>query len=115
MQLTQIEAVFRSLKSELGIRPIHHQKEDRIDAHIFIAFLAYCLQVTLKNRLTAYAPGLTPLAVLEKLGTIQMIDVCFPTCDGRWLILPRYTQPDHDLKLLLHHLHLELRSEPCHA
>src|SRR5919108_6021317 len=112
VQLTQIESVFRSLKSELGIRPIYHQKEDRADAHILIAFLAYCLQVTLKNRLIAYAPGLTPLAVLEKLGTIQMIDVCIPTCDGRRLILPRYTQPDRDLQLLLHHLHLELPSQP---
>jgi transposase len=112
VQLTQIESVFRSLKSELGIRPIYHQKEDRADAHILIAFLAYCLQVTLKNRLMAYAPGLTPLAVLEKLGTIQMIDVCIPTCDGRWLILPRYTQPDRDLQLLLHHLQLELPSQP---
>jgi hypothetical protein len=111
-QLTQIEAVFRSLESELGIRPIYRQKEDRIDAHIFIAFLAYCLQVTLKNRATAYAPGLTPQAILEKLGTIQMLDVRFPTCDGRWLILPRYTQPEDDLKLLLHHLHLELPSQP---
>src|SRR5262245_20260788 len=101
-----------SLKSDLGIRPIYHQKEDRIDAHIFVAFLAYCLQVTLKNRLMAYAPGLTPTAVLEKLGTIQMIDVCIPTCDGRWLILPRYTQPDPDLKLMLHHLRLELPSQP---
>ena len=112
VQLTQIESVFRSLKSELGIRPIYHQKEDRADAHIFIAFLAYCLQVTLKNRLMAYAPGLTPSAVMEKLGTIQMIDVCIPTCDGRWLILPRYTQADRDLQLLLHHLQLELPSQP---
>lgn len=112
VQLTQIESVFRSLKSELGIRPIYHQKEDRADAHILIAFLAYCLQVTLKNRLMAYAPGLTPLAVLEKLGTIQMIDVCIPTCDGRCLILPRYTQPDRDLQLLLHHLQLELPPQP---
>jgi transposase len=112
VQLTQIESVFRSLKSELGIRPIYHQKEERADAHILIAFLAYCLQVTLKNRLMAYAPGLTPSAVLEKLGTIQMIDVCIPTCDGRWLILPRYTQPDRDLQLLLHHLQLELPSQP---
>ncbi len=112
VQLTQIEAVFRSLKSELDIRPIYHQKEDRIDAHIFIAFLAYCLQVTLKSRAMAYAPGLTPQAILEKLGAIQMIDVCFPTADGRWLILPRYTQPEDDLKLLLHHLHLELPSQP---
>jgi transposase len=112
VQLTQIESVFRSLKSELGIRPIYHQKEHRADAHILIAFLAYCLQVTLKNRLMAYAPGLTPSAVLEKLGTVQMIDVCIPTCDGRWLILSRYTQPDRDLQLLLHHLQLELPSQP---
>jgi transposase len=112
VQLTQIEAVFRSLKSELGVRPIYHQKEHRTDAHILVAFLAYCLQVTLKNRLMAYAPGLTPAAVLDKLGTIQMIDVCIPTCDGRWLILPRYTQPDRDLQLLLHHLHLELPAQP---
>jgi len=112
VQLTQIEAAFRSLKSELGIRPIYHQKEDRIDAHIFVAFLAYCLQVTLKNRLAAYAPGLTPLAVLEKLSTIQMLDVCIPTSDRRWLILPRYTQPDRDLQLLLHHLHLDLPAQP---
>src|SRR5947199_370704 len=104
VQLTQIEAVFRSLKSELDIRPIYHQKEDRIDAHIFLAFLAYCLQVTLKNRAMAYAPGLTPQAILEKLGDIQMIDVWFPTCDGRWLLPPRYTQPDNDLQPLLHHL-----------
>jgi len=112
VQLSQIEAVFRSLKSDLGIRPIYHQKEHRADAHILVAFLAYCLQVTLKNRLMAYAPGLTPSAVLDKLGTIQMIDVCIPTCDGRWLILPRYTQPDRDLQLLLHHLHLELPPQP---
>lgn len=112
VQLTQIEAAFRSLKSDLGVRPIYHQKEDRIDAHIFVAFLAYCLQVTLKNRLAAYAPGLTPLAVLEKLGAIQMIDVCIPTSDRRWLILPRYTQPDRDLQLLLNHLHLELPAQP---
>src|SRR5215813_4617887 len=112
LQLTQIEAVFRSLKSELGVRPIYHQKEERIDAHIFVAFLAYCLQVTLKNRAAAYAPGLTPHAILEKLGAIQMIDVWFPTTDGRWLILPRYTQPEPDLQLLLHHLHLELPSQP---
>src|SRR5213596_4114752 len=112
VQLTQIEAVFRSLKSELDIRPIYQQKEDRIDAHIFVAFLEYCLQVTLKNRAMAYAPGLTPQTVRQKLGDIQMIDVWFPTCDGRWLILPRYTQPENDLQLLLHHLHLELPSQP---
>src|SRR5213083_2592766 len=112
VQLTQIESVFRSLKTELSIRPIHHQLEHRADAHILIAFLAYCLQVTLKHHLLAHAPGLTPATVLEKLATIQMIDVCIPTTDGRWLIQPRYTQPENDLQLLLHHLHLELPSQP---
>src|ERR1700693_4165225 len=112
VQLTQIEAVFRSLKNELGIRPIYHQLEHRVDAHILIAFLAYCLQVTLKNRLQIHAPGLTPTAVLEKLGTIQMIDVWIPTRDGRWLILPRYTQPAKDLQLLLEQIHLNLPSQP---
>jgi hypothetical protein len=66
VQLTQIESVFRSLKSELGIRPIYHQLEHRADAHILIAFLAYCLQITLKHRLLVHAPGLTPTAVLPR-------------------------------------------------
>jgi transposase len=112
VQLTQIEAAFRSLKSELRIRPIYHQLEHRADAHILIAFLAYCLQVTLKNHLMAHAPGLTPTSVMEKLATIQMIDVCFPTMDGRWLILPRYTQPDTDTKMLLHKLRIDLPAQP---
>jgi hypothetical protein len=112
VQLTQIEAVFRSLKSELGIRPIYHRLESRVDAHILIAFLAYCLQVTLKNRLQIHAPGLTPTAVLEKLGTIQMIDVWIPTRDGRWLILPRHTQPAKDLQLLMEQIQLKLPSQP---
>jgi transposase len=112
IQLTQIESVFRSLKSELGIRPIYHRLERRVDAHILIAFLAYCLQVTLKNRLLIHAPGLTPSAVLEKLATIQMIDVWIPTQDGRWLILPRYTQPAKDLQILLEQIRLALPSQP---
>jgi transposase len=112
VQLTQIEAVFRSLKSELGIRPVYHRLEHRVDAHILVAFLAYCLQVTLKNRLQIHAPGLTPMAVMDKLGTVQMIDVHIPTLDGRWLILPRYTQPAKDLQMLLDKLHLALPSQP---
>jgi transposase len=112
VQLTQIESVFRSLKSELGIRPIYHQLEHRADAHILIAFLAYCLQVTLKNRLLRYAPGLTPTAVLEKLATIQMVEVWIPMLDGRWLMLPRHTQPEKDVQTLLDHLHLTLPSQP---
>ncbi|MGC2448115.1 MAG: IS1634 family transposase [Candidatus Sulfotelmatobacter sp.] len=112
VQLTQIECAFRSLKSELGIRPIYHHLEHRVDAHILIAFLAYCLQVTLKNRLWLHAPGLTPTAVMEKLATIQMIDVWIPTVDGRWLILPRYTQPEKDTRILLEKLKLELPTQP---
>lgn len=111
--LTQIEAAFRTLKSELGLRPIYHQVEKRVEAHIFVAFLAYALSVTLKQRLVAEAPGLTPRGVLEKLATIQMLDVCLPTTDGRWLIMPRYTQPEPEQMLLLHQLHLTLPSQPA--
>src|SRR6059036_1952256 len=112
VQLTQIEAVFRCLKSELGIRPIHHQKEHRIDAHILIAFLAYCLQVTLRNRLMIHAPGLTPAAVLEKLATIQMVEVWIPMVDGRWLVMPRHTQPEPDVKALLNQIRIALPAQP---
>src|SRR6516162_8144379 len=94
MQLVQVEAAFKCLKSELGIRPIYHQLEHRVDAHILVAFLAYCLTVTLRHRLQVHAPGLTPRAVLEKLATIQALDVCLPTTDGRRLVMPRYTEPD---------------------
>jgi hypothetical protein len=110
--LTQIEAAFKALKSELGLRPIYHQLEHRVEAHILIAFLAYCLLVALKSRLQALAPGLTPRAVLEKLATIQMLDVCFPTTDGRWLVMPRYTQPEPEQQLLLHKLKLSLPQQP---
>jgi transposase len=112
VQLTQIESVFRSLKTELGIRPIYHQLEHRADAHVLIAFLAYCLSVTLKNRLLIHAPGLTPAAVLEKLATIQMVEVWIPMVDGRWLVLPRHTQPDKDVQAVLDHLRLALPSQP---
>ena len=112
VQLTQIESVFRSLKSELSIRPIRHQLEHRADAHILIAFLAYCLQVTLKNRLIRHAPGLTPAAVLEKLATIQMVEVWIPMVDGRWLMLPRYTQPEKDVQVLLNQIRITLPLQP---
>jgi transposase len=112
MQLTQIEAAFKCLKSDLGIRPVYHQLEHRVDAHILVAFLAYCLTVTLKHRLQRLAPGLTPRAALEKLATIQMLDVVFPTADGRYLVMPRYTEPDADQALLLHQLNLALPQQP---
>jgi len=112
VQLTQIESVFRSLKSELGIRPIYHQLEHRADAHVLIAFLAYCLQVTLKNRVMIRAPGLTSTAVLEKLATIQMVEVRIPMVDGRWLMLPRHTQPEKDVQAMLNQLQITLPSQP---
>src|SRR5215469_2666592 len=108
VQLTQIEAAFKSMKSELGLRPIYHQLGHRVEAHILVAFLAYCLLVTLKNRLQALAPGLTPRAVLESLAPMQMLEVIFPTTDGRRLVMPRYTQPTPEQKLLLHQLQLTL-------
>ncbi|HEY6253830.1 MAG TPA: IS1634 family transposase [Candidatus Sulfotelmatobacter sp.] len=112
VQLTQIESVFRSLKSELSIRPIGHQLEHRADAHVLIAFLAYSLQVTLKNRLMRHAPGLTPAAVFEKLATIQMVDVWIPMVDGRWLVMPRHTQPEPDVQALLNKIQITLPSQP---
>lgn len=110
--LTQIEESFKTLKGDLAIRPIFHQKDDRIEAHIFVAFLAYCLHVTLRQQLRPLAGGLTPRSVLEKFSTIQMIDVHLPTTDGRKLILSRYTQPDTDTLLLLHQLKLKLPGQP---
>ena len=112
VQLTQIESVFRSLKSELGIRPIYHQLEHRADAHVLIAFLAYCLQVTLKNRLMIHAPGLTPASVFEKLSTIQMVEVWIPLLDSRWLVLPRHTQPEADVQALMEQIRITLPPQP---
>ena len=112
LQLVAIEAVFRQLKGDLGLRPIYHQKEPRIEAHIFIAFLAYCVQVTLERRLKSLAHGLTPRTVLEKFGQQQMVDVHLPTSDGRELILSRYTQPEPEQELLLEKLRLQLPAQP---
>jgi transposase len=110
--LTEVEQAFKELKNDLDIRPIYHQKDDRIEAHIFVSFLSYCLQVTLKQRAKAKAPGLTPRAIIEKFKTLQMIDVQLPTTDGHNLILPRYTQPDKHIKLLLLQLNLTLPDQP---
>ena len=112
IQLTEVEQAFKELKGDLAIRPVYHQTDERIEAHIFVAFLAYCLQVTLKQRLRALAPGLTPRAVLEKFAAIQMLDVHFPTTDGRTLIFTRYTQPEKDQQLLLQQLKLRLPTQP---
>jgi transposase len=112
IQLVEIEAAFKNLKDDLQLRPIYHQLQHRIEAHIFVAFIAYCLHVTLRARLRSVAGGLTPRAVLDKFAAIQMLDVKFPTTDGRTLILSRYTEPDTDQKLLLEQLKLTLPPQP---
>ena len=111
-QLTQVEEAFKNLKGDLALRPVYHQKETRIEAHIFVAFLAYCLHVTLHRWLRDLAPGLTPRAVLEKFAAVQMIDVYLPTTDGRHVILPRYTQPELELQVVLNQLKLTLPEQP---
>ena len=119
IQLVAVEQAFKNLKGDLAIRPVFHQHERRIEpslacsvAHIFIAFLAYCLQVTLQRRLHALAPGLTARSALEKFAAVQMIDVHLPTTDGRELLLTRYTPPEPELQLLVQQLRLQLPPQP---
>ena len=112
LQLVAVEEAFKNLKGDLAIRPIFHQHEERIEAHIFVSFLAYCLHVTLTERLRMLAPGLTARSVLEKFAAVQMIDVHLPTTDGREIILTRTTQPEPELRLLLDKLKLELPAQP---
>jgi hypothetical protein len=112
LQLVKVEEAFKTLKDDLAIRPIYHQAQGRIEAHIFLSFLAYCLHVTLGRRLHGLAPGLTPRAVFDKCAAVQMIDVHIPTTDGRELQLTRYTQPEPDLRLLLQQLKLVLPEQP---
>jgi hypothetical protein len=111
LQLVEVEAAFKTLKSDLAIRPIFHQQERRIEAQIFVAFLAYWLHVALGQQPKALAPGLTSRAVLDKFAAVQMIDVYVPTTDGRELSLTRYTQPEPELKLLLDKLKLTLPAQ----
>jgi transposase len=112
IQLTHVEAAFKDLKDDLLLRPIYHQLPDRVEAHVFVCFLAYCLHVTLHRRLRDLAPGLTPRAVLEKFATIQMLDVHLPTTDQSTVVLSRYTQPEADVRLLIQRLKLELPPQP---
>jgi hypothetical protein len=112
MQLVQVEEAFKTLKSDLALRPIHHQIGPRVEAHIFVAFLGYCLTATLRMKLRSAAPGLTPREVLASLGSIQMVDLHIPTTDGRVLILPRHTEPQIEQAMLLQKLHLTLPSQP---
>jgi hypothetical protein len=112
MQLVWIEAAFKSMKSDLAIRPIFHRVQRRVEAHLFVAFMGYCLMAALRKHLEPAAPGLSPKAVLEQLGAIKMVDVCLPTSDGRWLIMPRYTEPEAEQLVLLEKLGLSLPPQP---
>jgi hypothetical protein len=112
IQLVAVEEAFKNLKADLAIRPIFHQQEQRIEAHIFVAFLAYCLYITLQRRLHALAPGLTARSALEKFAAVQMIDVHLPTTNGRELVLTRYTQPEPELQLLINQLKFQLPPQP---
>ena len=112
LQLTEVEQAFKELKGDLALRPIYHQSDARIEAHIFVAFMAYCLQVTLKQRLRSLAPGLTPRTVLDKMAAIQMVDVHLPTTDGRAVMLSRYTEPEADQAILLQQLKIRLPAQP---
>jgi len=112
MQLVHVEEAFRTLKSDLDLRPIHHQLEHRVEAHILIAFLGYCLSATLRAKLSQSAPGLSPREALASLSRIQLVDVELPTTDGRVLVLPRYTEPEAEQLMLLEKLGLSLPTQP---
>jgi len=110
--LTQVEAAFRSLKSDLAVRPMRHQLEHRVEAHIFVAVMGYCLMVTLRQKLRGCADGLTAQDVLDKLGSIMMIDVRIPTADGRMLEMRRYSQPEPEHHIILDKLRMVLPKQP---
>ena len=122
MQLTEAEASFRALKSELSIRPLFHQKEPRVKAHVMVAFLGYALWITLKHWLKRRptmvpkpslsgvdnAEPLSPMKALALLSSLQSADLVLPTTDGREIRLRRITEPTAEQKSLLHQLNLSL-------
>lgn len=112
MQLVRVEEAFKTLKGELNLRPIHHQLQKRVEAHILVAFLGYCLSSSLRMKLSAAAPGLTPRAALRSLSAIQMLEVQLPTTDGRVLVMPRYTEPEAQQNMILEALKLTLPPQP---
>jgi transposase len=112
MQLVRIEEAFKSMKSDLAVRPVWHQVQPRVEAHLFVAFMGYCLLAALRKQIEPAAPGLSPRAVLEQLASIRMVDVCLPTRDGRWLVMPRYTEPEPEQSMLLEKLGLKLPAQP---
>ena len=110
--MVEVKQAFKTLKGDLAIRPVFHQNAARIEALIFIAFLAFSLHATLRQRLRAFAPGLAPRAVLDDFAAGQMIDVHVPTTDRRELTLTRYTEPEPARRLLIDKLKLQLPAQP---
>ena len=108
----EIEYAFRELKNDLGLRPVYHQLDDRIEAHVFTAFMALCLFQTLRAIAREHAPGLTPRQIVEKFRTVKMVDVVMPTTDHRIVTLPRYIEPKKDVAILLDRLGLTLPEQP---
>ena len=112
INLVRIEESFRTLKGDLGLRPVFHQLDERIEAHVFISFLAYCLHVTLEQYNKKAATGLSSRSVLERMSEIQMLDVTIPATDGRELRMKRYTRPEKVHQLLLDQLGFTLPAQP---
>jgi transposase len=113
LQLSEVEAACKQLKGDLAVRPIYHQRENRVEAHIFVAFIAYCIQVTLKHRLRLKAPGLTARQALDKFSTRRDARCAFPNHRRpRTLIFTRYTEPEPDQHLLLAQLDWILPQQP---
>jgi transposase len=108
MQLTDAEAAFRNQKTDLKLRPVWHQREDRVEAHILVCFLAYVLRKTLEGWSERAGLGHSPGKLLEEFARIQSTDVVLPTKDGRVVRLRCVVQPDKAQKILLDHLGLTL-------
>lgn len=114
MQLTEVEAAFRTLKSELAIRPLFHQLEKRVKAHVLVAFLGYALLVTLKHLLKRRGSDYSPAYILRRLSELNSVDIVLPTVEGREIWLRRITKPDDEQQKILYQLQLPLpeRLEP---
>ena len=108
----EIEQSFKEVKNDLGLRPVFHQTDDRIEAHIFVSYVAYCLQATLKNLTSDIASGLSPKEIIAKMKQLYMVDVKKPTSDGREIVMKRYVEPKPETALLLREMDLQLPTQP---
>ncbi len=112
IQLTEVEAAFRTLKSEVGLRPIYHWVEPRVEAHVMLAFMGYAMWVCLKWKLKSLAGSLTPRQVIELFRSIQLVEVWFDTVDGRRICLPRITMPEPEHQVVLAQIKWNLPEQP---